>query len=171
MTSHIVHGTGLVLLQCLILVSLSGCRQLSNDPELYTTTTDKSFHEVVEDLQFAITERNYRVVNTLQIGKAIRERGFADFPRNAVILYCNLTFAQAMLEEEPDYLNHCPARISVRENGATVLISAHLFPESGYNNALDEIIRKSNTHIREIVDFGARKWLDISDTSEELEKS
>jgi len=148
----------------LFLTGLSSCDQQTHlAGTIYTETTDKNFSEVIEDLEFAITERNYRIVNTLEIGKAIQERGYSDFPQNTVILFCNLSFARSMLKIEPEYLNHCPVRISVRETRGKVLIGGHLFPESGYNQALDEIIRFANSDIVEIVNYASREWLEINE--------
>ncbi|MDX1519926.1 MAG: DUF302 domain-containing protein [Gammaproteobacteria bacterium] len=143
----------------LFLFLLSACDEPSPPTgHTYTTGTDKEFPVVIEDLEFAITERNYRIVNTLEIGKAIRERGASGFPENTVILFCNLSIAQSMLEQAPEYLDHCPARISVRQTDSDVLISGHLFPESGYNQALDQTVRTTNTHIIEIINYASRKW-------------
>jgi len=169
MTTLAVSASGLMLSLSLGLLVLNGCDDKQSPQELFIETTDKPFNEVIEDLEFAITERNYRIVNTLQIGKAIRERGHERFPDNSVILFCNLTIARAMLMEDPDYLNHCPSRIGIRASGESVMISAHLFPESGYNRELDELIRKSNTHMVEIVNFGARAWLEVDDPGMEFE--
>lgn len=157
-------NTLLLILLALFLPTLFSCnKQPDIADSIYTARTDKNFSDVVEDVEFAITERNYRIVNTLKIGKAIQERGYSEFPQNTVILFCNLSFARSMLEIEPDYLNHCPARISVRETRDNVLIGGHLFPESGYNQALDEIIRNTNSDIVEIVNYASREWFELNE--------
>ncbi len=152
----------ILLLLAAMAVLISGCDRLPQSPSgtLHSKTTDKAFAEVLEDLEFAITERNYRIVNTLEIGKAIRERGVEDFPDNSIILFCNLSLARSMLELEPDYLDRCPMRISIRQTPDHVLIHGHLFPETGYNQALDQILRKGNSDIVEIIDYASREWFE-----------
>ncbi len=150
------------LLLCLGLTVLAACDtsvDTGSTAEFRSLLIDKPFAEVIEDLEFAITERNYRVVNTLEIGEAIQARGHENFPDSSVILFCNLDFARQMLEIEPDYLNHCPARISVRQTPQGVLTSGHLFPKTGYNAALDKLISTTNTDISDIIDYASRSWL------------
>ena len=48
--------------------------------EYYKKTTIKLLSDIVDDAEFAITERNFRIVNRLHIGKAIRDRGYPDYP-------------------------------------------------------------------------------------------
>ncbi|NIR94830.1 MAG: DUF302 domain-containing protein, partial [Gammaproteobacteria bacterium] len=64
--------------------------------------------EVLEDAEFAISERNMRITDRLHIGRAIRDRGYEDFPDYEIILFCSLTYARRMLELEPEFINFCP---------------------------------------------------------------
>ena len=47
--------------------------------QIYQIQTKKSFQNVVQDSEFAITENNFRIINRLHIGNAIQERGNTDF--------------------------------------------------------------------------------------------
>ena len=114
--------------------------------------------EVVEDLEFAITERNFRVTGRMHVGRGIRERGLAEFPDYEVILFCNLGFARQMLELDPSYINYCPGRVTVRRDRDRTVISAPLLPEPDANRPLAEVTRRINSYIRDIVDYGTEQW-------------
>lgn len=125
----------------------------------YEKTTDKSLQEILEDVEFAITEHNLRIVDRLHIGQAIRERGNRDFPDYEIILYCNLTFAENMLELDPSLINVCPGRVTVRSAGNSYIISAPLWPEQNQNVNLNKIMHDMNNIVRKIVDYAALDWL------------
>lgn len=127
----------------------------------YEARTEKPLAQVLGDTEFAITERNFRITGRLHIGKGIRERGNKDFPDYEVILFCNLSYAERMLELEPEYVNYCPGRISFRESGDTIIISAPLLPESRDNSQLNLLVKKINSLIREIIDFSVQEWSTI----------
>lgn len=127
--------------------------------DYYSVTTDKSIQEVLDDIEFAITERNLRITNRLHIGKTIRERGNSEFPDYEIILYCSLTFAEKMLELNPDYINHCPGRITVRKINNQVIITAPLWPDDINNVELKQHVLQMNKQVREIVDFATKDWI------------
>ena len=127
--------------------------------EFYSVTTDKSLQEVLEDTEFAITERNLRITGRLHIGKTIQERGKTEFPNYEIIMYCSLAFAEKMLELSPHYINSCPGRITVREENKRLTITAPLWSESVSNLELKQYMQKMNKLVREIVDFAAKDWL------------
>lgn len=122
-------------------------------------SAEKSFIDAAEDAAFAISERNFRITNTLRIGNAIRERGNITFPENDVILFCNIQYAESMLELEPDYINYCPGQITVREISANeVIISAPLVPLHPDNQQLNVLVNEVNQLISESVEFAAENW-------------
>ena len=127
-------------------------------PPLYQRVTDKPFKEVLEDAEFAVTERNFRVAASLHIGAAIRERGAAEFPDMEVILFCNLAYARRMLELRPEFVNYCPGRITLRAENGRTHISASLLPERTGDPALDVLMRELNTIIRGMVDYAVEEW-------------
>jgi uncharacterized protein (DUF302 family) len=126
---------------------------------IYERTTRKPVQEVVEDVEFAISERNFRVTSQLHVGRGIRERDNIEFPDYEVILFCNLGLARRMLELDPGYINYCPGRITVRRGGDTTHIATPLLPEhAGQDTALAALVRDTNTQLRAIVDFGTEYW-------------
>ena len=82
---------------------------------IYKKFSDKDYTDTIQDIEFAITESNFRIVNRINIGEAIQERKENAFPRNEVILFCNLTIAEEMLKLEPDFINFCPYKITISE--------------------------------------------------------
>jgi len=134
-----------------------------NHDYYYQMETDKPFEEVLDDAIFAITERNFRLTSHLHIGKSIRDRKNPDFPDYEVLLYCNLSHAKKMLELDPNMISSCPGRITVRQNGDRVNITAPLWPEKMKDNELKLHMQKLNGLIREIVDYAADDWLLVYD--------
>ncbi len=128
------------------------------DP-VYSLTTDKPLQEVLDDTEFAITERNLRITGRLHVGKTIQERGDEEFPANEIILYCSVQFAQKILKLAPDFINFCPGRITIREENNYLIIAAPLWPENTENKELKQHMIKMNELVREIVDFAAKDWL------------
>ncbi len=134
-------------------VFLFGC---SNETDqIYEKTTQKSFQDVLQDAEFAITENNFRITNRLHIGKAIQERGNTDFPQNEIILFCNLEIAEDMLKIEPRYINYCPYKITVTDSGGTVTIGTRLLPYITDNPEMDNISKYINTILNSMVEYAA----------------
>ena len=145
-----------------ILVFTSATYGNGNDIS-YEKRTDKSLQEILEDIEFAITEHNLRIVDRLHIGQAIKDRGNRDFPDYEIILYCNLTFAKEMLELDPSLINVCPGRVTVRSAGNAYIISAPLWPENTQNTTLNRITYNMNKIVRKIVDYAALDWLKVDE--------
>ena len=142
------HFTFLVLL-----ISLSSCSNETN--QIYEKTTNKAFLDVIQDSEFAITENNFRITNRLHIGDAIQKRGNKNFPQNEVILFCNLTIAEEMLQIEPRYINYCPYKITVTEYKGNILVGTRLLPVDTDNKEMDNIAKNINKTLRLMVEYAA----------------
>ena len=135
----------------------------TNQAAHYQLTTEKAFEEVLDDTIFAITERNFRITGHLHIGKGIRDRKNPDFPDYEVLLYCNLVYAKKMLDLDPEIINSCPGRITVRQHNEKVIITAPLWPVDMKNDELKSHMKNMNVLVREIVDYAADDWLFVYD--------
>lgn len=145
------------------LILLTAC---TNEPnQIYEKATKKTFDEVIQDSEFAITENNFRITNRLHIGDAIQKRGNADFPKNEVILFCNLTIAEEMLKIEPRYINYCPYKITATELDGEILIGTRLLPVKTNNKQMDEIAKNINNILRSMVEYAASEDPFILDKS------
>jgi len=146
---------------CLVAMPAAQCEtaQFPYAQQIYERTTRKPVAEVVEDVEFAVSERNFRITSQLHVGRGIRESDKIEFPDYEVILFCNLGLARKMLELDPGYINYCPGRITVRRGGDTTHIATILLPDNaGQDNALAALVRDTNAQLRAIVDFGTEHW-------------
>jgi uncharacterized protein (DUF302 family) len=114
---------------------------------------DKPFDDVILELDFAITERNFRITGRNTIGKGLRERGYADFPDIEVIHFCSLEYAREVLLIDPGFVAQMPCRITVhREHGQTV-VSVILLPQDHPDPRVNAFSMRMNGLLREIMAF------------------
>lgn len=135
---------------CLCLLSHGGgC--LARAPEhSYSRMTPKPLEEVVFDLKLAISEYNFRLTAENRIGEAISIREQIPFPGARVFAFCNLRYAQRLLEIDPDYLLRMPCRAAVQRSGSHTTVSVQLLPED--DPPTHQIAVQINRILRAIVD-------------------
>lgn len=131
--------------------------------KIYSRETEKPLQAVLEDTEFAITERNLRITGRLHVGKAIQDRGNVNFPPYEIILYCSIDFAEKIIELLPESILACPGRIFIMTKNGKYIISATLWPEDIGNNDLKKHMQFMNQKVKEIVDFAAEDWLFINE--------
>jgi uncharacterized protein (DUF302 family) len=136
-----------------LLLLLVACSNESN--QIYEKSTKKSFVDVIQDSEFAITENNFRITNRLHIGDAIQKRGATEFPQNEVILFCNLTMGEEMLKIEPRYINYCPYKITASEIDGEIVLGTRLLPENTGNKKMDEMAKNINKILRSMIEYAA----------------
>ena len=136
-----------------LFVLLCGCA--NENEQIYEKKSKKTFANVIQDAEFAITENNFRITNRLHIGKAIKERGSIDFPQNEVILFCNLTIAEEMLRIEPRYINYCPYKVTVTDSSEYVTIATRLLPLEMNNSKMSTVFETINQILRTVVEYAA----------------
>lgn len=149
-----------LLLAALILCAATAVADDLADSPARTSTAlivrgaiDKPFDDVILELDFAITERNFRITGRNTIGKGLRERGYADFPDIEVIHFCSLEYAREVLLIDPGFVAQMPCRITVhREHGQTV-ISLILLPQDHPDPRVNEFAMRMNVLLREIMAF------------------
>lgn len=135
------------------LAALSAC-QTPDPPRLYAReTTQKSYPDVLAELELAITERNFRLTGHNQIGKAIREREHIAFPDYDTFQFCNLSEARRLLEQSPAAINWMPCQIAVRTEGGRIIVTTPLLPVGTENPTLNAFSEQMNQTLRDIVDF------------------
>ena len=127
--------------------------QLDSDTKRYTISTKKSFEDVVDDIEFSISQNNYRITGRNMIGSAISKRSESAYPNSVIIHFCSLQAAKEIYDINPDFLLHMPCRISVREGSDKVLIEARLVPEN--DQEMHETALKVNRMMRSIAKEGA----------------
>lgn len=117
------------------------------------TATDKPFQDVVEELELAISARNFRITSANAIGKGLRERGYTDFPEIHVIHFCSLEYAREVLAIDPGYVAMMPCRITVHSEAGQTVISLILLPEDHPDPRVNAFARRMNALLHEIRDF------------------
>jgi len=123
---------------------------------LFEMRTGRAFADVLFELEFAITERNYRITGRNDIGQGLRDRGHAS-PEIAVVHFCSLESAREILLLDPGYVTQMPCRITVREDGDEVVISAILLPEDHADARVKAFARDTNAMLRDIVAYAAHR--------------
>lgn len=115
--------------------------------------TDKSFADVIFELNFAITDHNFRITGRNTIGSGLRKRGYRDFPDVEVIHFCSLELAREVLLLDPGYVAQMPCRITVHEQDGKRVISLIVLPLDHPDPRVNDFARRMNATLREIVDF------------------
>ena len=149
----------------LILLMLLACGPLAADEttqsaskldaavKRYTVSTQKPYDDVLEDLEFAITQNNYRITGRNQIGHAIGQSKGSAYPESTIVHFCSITAAQEIFEINPEFLLHMPCRITLRQEQGSVVIEARLVPEN--DAKLKDISLRINNMMRSIADYAA----------------
>ena len=130
------------------------CIRDSNS-EIHKKISTKNFDDIIQDVEFAITENNFRVVNRLNIGESIQERKEKKFPKNEIILFCNLSLAEEMLILEPDYINFCPYKITINQQNNETFIATRLMPINTGSTKLNNFALKMNNILVKMVEYAA----------------
>lgn len=116
-------------------------------------STDKPFADVVDELEFAITERNFRITGSNKVGSGIRERGYPAFPDMEVIHFCSLEYAREVLTIDPEFIAQMPCRVTVHQQGSAVRVQMILLPEDHPDRRVREFARRMNGLLREILAY------------------
>lgn len=143
-------GFTLLSMAALVCCSLTSAQDLVTGVR-YSVEVKKSFDTVVEDVEFAITEHNFRITGSNRVGEVIGERHGIAFPHSVVIHFCNLEYAKQLLEIDANYLLHMPCKIAVREEGARVVVETVLLPDDPRVKTVSEV----NTILRAIANYAA----------------
>ena len=114
---------------------------------------DKPFSDVIFELNFAITERNFRITGRNTIGEGLRKRCYENFPNIEVIHFCSLEKAREVLMIDPGFVAQMPCRIAVHEQGGKTVISLITLPLDHPDPRVNDFARRMNAILTEIVEF------------------
>jgi uncharacterized protein (DUF302 family) len=142
-----------ILACCLGLPACSDPHPDAGGDLIIRATTDKPFADVVEELEFAITERNFRITGSNKIGSGLRDRGYKDFPDVEVIHFCSLENAREVLMIDPGYVAMMPCRVTVHVQHGETVVSMVLLPENHPDPRVREFAARMNATLREILAF------------------
>jgi uncharacterized protein (DUF302 family) len=152
-----------MLLRIIIFASLlqfAACTTLPPNSEViqyYEASTSKPYDDVLNEVQGAIAEHNFRITAHSRVGKVIRERGAKDFPEYDTIQFCNLTHAKTMLEISPHLVRYMPCNIVIYQYQSKTIVKTHLMPTDSDNEELNQFFKQMNQMLKEIVDFAVEQ--------------
>ena len=145
-----------LLLWALVIALPASAGEVDISPErdlVVRYTVDKSFDDVVFELNFAITDHNFRITGRNSIGAGLRERGYKDFPNVEVIHFCSLELAREVLLLDPGFVAHMPCRVTVHEEKGRTVVSLIKLPLDSPEPRVNEFARRMNATLTEIVEF------------------
>lgn len=149
--AHLSKLTDCVIVSLAVLALCSSTWAQGTAPGIrYRAEVNKPFDTVIEEIEFAITEHNFRITGSNRVGEVIGERHGIPFPHSLVIHFCNLEYAKRLLEIDADYLLHMPCKIAVYEKGEKVIVETMLLPEDHRAGTVNDRI---NTILRAIVTY------------------
>jgi len=111
------------------------------------------FEWIIEDLELAISERNFRITGRNSLGRGLRERGHAGYPDFEIIHFCNLENARTVLDLDPGFVAQMPCRVAVHTEGEGVVVSMLLLPEQHGDARVVAFARHMNTQLCAIQDY------------------
>ena len=123
----------------------------------YQAQTSKPYDDVLQELEIAISEHNFRITGHSRVGKVIRKRGAKNFPEYDTIQFCNLTHAREMLEISPHAIRHMPCNVATYQYDGKTIVKIRLLPNDPNNPKLDQFYDKMNTILQAIVDFAVEE--------------
>ena len=151
-----------VLVVALLAMTLHAAADASAGSKVSTTaanhlivrySVNKRFADVVFELNFAITDHNFRITGRNTIGEGLRKRGYTDFPNVEVIHFCSLELAREVLLLDPGYVAQMPCRITVHEEGGETVISLIKLPLDHPDARVNAFAERMNAVMTEIVEF------------------
>ena len=162
MNPESIKPVRLVLLLLVLVVSFSApaadkspsTGNLDAATKRYTVISQKPYDDVLEDLEFSISQHNYRITGRNQIGNAIAQSENIDYANSTIVHFCNLQAAREIYDINPEFLLHMPCRITLREANGSVIVEARLVPEN--DPELKEISLRINAMMRSIADYAAK---------------
>ena len=115
--------------------------------------TDRPFTDVIADLEFAATERNYRLVGRNHIGHALQSAGYPGAFPASVIQMCSLEVAHELLSADPGFIRYMPCKVAAYQDGDQVVVTTLLLPEDSGDAKADAAAARVNRELREIIDY------------------
>ncbi len=144
-----------LLLFCFLSISCTEkVDQKSDNEELIVRfKTEKTFEDIIQELDFSITEKNFRITGRNTVGKGLRNRGYENYPDIEVIHFCSLDVAKEVLDIDPGFVAQMPCRVTVHEEEDFVVVSLILLPLNHKDPRVNEFAKKMNATLREIVAY------------------
>jgi uncharacterized protein (DUF302 family) len=139
------------LLALLVAVPLVGTAR----EDIIERRTDKPFDQVIADVEFAASERNFVLIARNRIGLALRQTGLMpDAAPATVVQMCNLDVVRQLLDADPGFIRYMPCRVAVYVDGDEVVATTLALPTDSGDAAADAAAARLNRLMTEIIDYG-----------------
>lgn len=136
---------------CLVLAGLLPVMPAWSQEPSYRIAFERSFEDVVADIEVAIGEHNFRITGRHAIGAALADRLQQPYPPSLVLHFCNLDYARRLLEIDPDYLLYLPCRVVVGVQADKIIVEAAQVPVLDTRAA--GLVGEINAILRSIIIF------------------
>jgi uncharacterized protein (DUF302 family) len=142
-----------IFFSCLLFLIGCASKPIGEFVPYYQVETTKPYHDVLAELEVAISENNFRITGHSRVGKVIRDRGSKDFPDYDTIQFCNLTEAKTILLMSPATIRHMPCNVVMYQVQNKTIVRTHLLPTDTDNSELNRFSGKMNEILKKIVNF------------------
>lgn len=129
---------------------LAACSGQAADPVI-EERTDKPLADVLFDLEFAASERNFVITGRTFMGEALKDRGVDDAGNATVVQMCELGLVAELLAADPGLIRYMPCRVAAYKEEGQVVVTTLLIPEDSGNAAADDAAARLNAAMREII--------------------
>ena len=124
---------------------------------VYELRSDKSFDEVVGNMETRVPENGFRVLAVHDVQKTLAEKGLERGPLK-IIEICNAVFAHQALNRDADVALFMPCRYSVYEDSGRTVVKlnrptmiAQMLPEAGMESLAADVEQKLKKIMQESV--------------------
>ncbi|MCL5266505.1 MAG: DUF302 domain-containing protein [Bacteroidetes bacterium] len=111
----------------------------------YVVESNRSFDELVEDVEKKTAENGFRVLHVHDVRKTLQDKGFT-FPGYKIIEICNAKLAHTVLQADRNIGLMMPCKINVYEKdgkrylaGMLPSLISEFFPDASLGNAPEEV--------------------------------
>jgi len=133
----------------LFVLLFAACSSQADD--VIMERSSKPLDEVLFDLEFAASTRNFVITGRTQFGEALESRGVETLPGATVVQMCDLDLVTTLLEAKPDLIRYMPCRVAVYPDGDEVVASSLRVPENNGDRQADEAARRLNATMHAII--------------------
>lgn len=149
-TSRSIHAAALLLAALLALTGMAAGAE-----EYIERRTGRAFPDVIADLQFAASERNFRLVGRNHIGHALARAGYPGAFPATVIQMCSLEVAHQLLSADPGFIRYMPCKVAAYQDGDQVVLTTLLLPADSGDERADTAAAAVNATLQELIDYAA----------------
>lgn len=120
----------------------------------YKKESNKSFSQILQDLQNKVSENGFRVLHIHNVKQTLQEKGFK-IDDYSIVEICNAKFANTVINTNKDYGVMMPCKIiAYVDNGKTYLLTQEpeIMVEKFGMEEVKDIAKEVGTIMKKIID-------------------